>query len=323
MARLSGRMLRGSNGGETTVEPTVAEPTVAEPTVAEPSVASEAPPPSEPPRQSEQDMQGDDGLRLTISSAVRQNWVVFLLPIVVLLSAAVVAGVLRSPTYTAETRLAVGGLDASSVASNSDFAASAASLAQTYGRSIQGDEVVNAVARETQSTPTEVRTHISAFTVPSTPLFSVQGTASSPETAIALANLASRALARAADQATEDIVAPLLDRYRDAATEAQRAQRLVRYLRVTDQDDELVIAQAKLAIAETRATSAQEAFVNGQQRRQTLAVPIQVIERANSASSDRFSVLGLWVFIAVVFGAILGTALALFRESRILRYMAT
>jgi capsular polysaccharide biosynthesis protein len=315
LARLRGRVLRGSNGnGEAPAPPPPPE--------LPDTLAMTAP--AVPPRDGETGLgagEGDD--RLTVSSAVRNNWVAFLLPIVILVSAAAVAGILRSPTYTAETRLAVGGLDASSPASNSDFAAAAASLAQTYGRSIQGDTVVNAVARKTQASPEAVRAHISAFTVPSTPLFSVTATAGSPGTAIALANLASGALSDAAQSATRDTASPLLVQYRQAEIARQRVEREVRYLEATGQGSDLVAARAKLAIAETRAASAREAFVAGEQRQQTLAVPVEIIERASSAGSDRYSVLQLWIFIAVVLGLIVGTALALFRESQFLRYVST
>lgn len=280
-------------------------------------------PPPQPPASEAYAAEDTGDHRPTLSSAIRNNLVAFLLPVVILVSAAAVAGLLRSPTYTAETRLAVGGLDASSPASNSDFASATASLAQTYGRSIQGDEVVEAVGRATGASPDYVRAHVSAFTVPSTPLFSVEGTASSPAEAIALANLASGALSRAADRATHDIVSPLLRRYRQAEIAQQQSERQVRYLEETGQDTDLVAARADLAIAETRAASTREAYVGGQQRQQALAVPIQVIERANFAASDRFGVLQLWVFIAVVLGLILGAALALFRENRLLRYMGT
>jgi capsular polysaccharide biosynthesis protein len=316
VARLRDIMLGASNGSG---QPGPAEPVREAPESVElpPASSSSEEPPSVPWRGEDEDT------RLTVSSAVRNNWLVFLLPIVFLVSAAVVAGMLRSPTYTAETRLAVGGLDASSPASNSDFAAAASSLAQTYGRSIQGDAVVSAVARKTGSSPEAVRAHISAFTVPSTPLFSVTATAGSPGTAIALANLASRSLSAAADDATRDLASPLLEQYRKAELASQRIEREVRFLQATGQGEELVAAKAKLAIAETRAASAREAFVAGEQRQQALAVPIQIIERANSASSDRFSVLQLWIFIALALGLIVGTALALFRESRYLRFIST
>jgi capsular polysaccharide biosynthesis protein len=289
----------------------------------EPPAPAGAAPPTDPPSELKSGSWSEEEARLTVSSAIRDNWVVFLLPIVVLVCAAVVAGLLRSPTYSAETRLAVGGLDASSPASNSDFAAAASTLAQTYGRSIQGDAVVNAVARQTGSSPEAVRAHISAFTVPSTPLLSVTATASSPGTAIALANLASRALSTAADRATRDIASPLLDQYKAAEIGRQRAEQEVELLESSGGEEELLGARARLAIAQTRAASAREAFIAGEQRQQSLAVPIQVIERANSASSDRFSVLQLWLFVAIVLGLIVGTALALFRESRFLGYLST
>jgi uncharacterized protein involved in exopolysaccharide biosynthesis len=310
MPRIPGRALRGSNGSGRSSQPSAPEP--------EGPSSIEAPPPPAGPEEAA--WPDDDDSRLTVSSAVRNNRVAFLLPIVFLVSAAAVAGLLRSPTYTAETRLAVGGLDASSPASNSDFAAAAATLAQTYGRSVQGDVVVDAVARKTHSSPATVRAHIAAFTVPSTPLFSVEGVAGSPGAAIALANLTSEALRKAASEATQDLVPPLLAQYRQAATAQQRVERKVRFLQATEPGSELVEARAQLAIAQTRAVSAREAFVAGQQRQQSLAVPIQVIERASSAGSDRYSVLELWIFIAVVLGLIVGTALALFRESRFLRY---
>ncbi len=280
------------------------------------------PPPGVPPAALEPGPgYGEDGPRLTVSSAVRNNWASFLLPIVILVAIAVAAGLLRSPTYSAETRLAVGGLDASSPASNSDFAAAAASLAQTYGRSIQGDAVVADVARSTGASAASVRSHISAFTVPTTPLFTVQATASSPGTAIALANLASQALIRAADSATDDIVSPLLQRYRQAEIAEQQLAGRVDDLESAGLEEDLIGAQSDLAIARTRTASAREAFITGSQRQQALAVPIQVIERANTAVSDRTSVLQFWVFVAIVLGLILGTALALFRESRFQRYM--
>jgi capsular polysaccharide biosynthesis protein len=300
--------MRGSNGSQGSVKAPPPPPEASSPT---------GPPP--PPGESQAAAWRDDGdSRLTVSSAVRNHRIVFLLPIVFLVSAAVVAGLLREPTYTAETRLAVGGLDASSPASNSDFAAAAATLAQTYGRSVQGDLVVDAVARKTHSSPATVRAHIAAFTIPSTPLFSVEGVASSPGAAIDLANLTSEALQEAANEATQDLVPPLLAHYREAATAQQRVERNVRFLESTSAGTELVKARAQLAISKTRAASAREAFVEGQQRQQSLAVPIQVIERANSAGSDRYSVLELWIFIALVLGLIVGTALALFRESRFL-----
>jgi capsular polysaccharide biosynthesis protein len=313
VARLRDMVLGESNGdGEPAPAAAVHE--------APGSVESPPPPPDPEPSPP---WRGKDDTRLTVSAAVRYNWIAFLLPIVFLVSAAVVAGMLRSPTYTAETRLAVGGLDASSPASNSDFAAATSSLAQTYGRSIQGDEVVDVVARKTGSSPEAVRAHVSAFTVPSTPLFSVTATAGSPGTAIALANLASESLSVAAKDATRDIASPLLDHYREVELERQQVERKVRFLRTTGEGDELVAAKTKQAIAETRAASAREAYVAGEQRQQALAVPIQIIERANSASSDRFTVLELWVFIALVLGLIAGIALALFRESRYLRYVPT
>lgn len=312
MVRLPGIASRSAANGERIVEPP-----------ASPAPERNGAPPPQPPASEAYAAEGTGDHRPTLSSAIRNNLVAFLLPVVILVSAAAVAGLLRSPTYTAETRLAVGGLDASSPASNSDFASATASLAQTYGRSIQGDEVVEAVGRATGTSPEYVRAHVSAFTVPSTPLFSVEGTASSPAEAIALANLASGALSRAADRATHDIVSPLLRRYRRAEIAQQQMERRVLYLEATGQDSDLVAAQAELAIAETRAASTREAFVGGQQRQQALAVPIQVIERANFAASDRFGVLQLWVFIAVVLGLILGAALALLRENRLLRYMGT
>jgi capsular polysaccharide biosynthesis protein len=313
MARLRDFVLGGPNGeGQPSLAASARD--VLEPVQPPAAGSGPAPQPPWPPAPES---------RLTISSAIRCNWLAFLLPIVVLVSAAVVAGMLRSPTYTAETRLAVGGLDASSPASNSDFAAAATTLAQTYGRSIQGDAVVNAVAREVGSSPAAVRAHISAFTVPSTPLLSVTATAGAPATAIALANLASKSLTEAAKDATRDLASPLLDRYREAELARQRVEREVRFLRDSGGGDELVVAKAKLAIAATQAASAREAYVAGEQRQESLAVPIEIIERANSAASDRFSVLELWIFIAVILGLILGTALALFRESRYLRYVST
>jgi capsular polysaccharide biosynthesis protein len=247
----------------------------------------------------------------SLGAAMRRHWRFVLAPIVGLLTLALLVGLVRTPTYTAKTRLAVGGLNATNPASLTGFADAAQQLAQTYSRSVQGDGVVGDVARRMNATPEQVRSHLSAAPIPETPVFSLAATSGSADGAIQLSTLASQALVGEVDRASQADPARLLDEYRRAELEREQVSSRVDALAATG-GTALAAAQAELAASEAHATALRDAYGVSQQ---SGTVPLQIIQRADQADSDRLSVLQLRTFVAVVLGLILGMALALFRDS--------
>ncbi len=253
----------------------------------------------------------EPAMQPTLAAAIRRRWRWALAPVVVLVALALFAGLVRTPTYTARTRLAVGGLSATNPASLTGFADAAQQLAQTYSRSVQGDGVVGDVARHMNADPEQVRSHLSAAPIPETPVFTLSGTADSQGGAIKLSTLASQALVAEVDRASQADPARLLDEYRTAELDRERLSNRVDALAATG-GAPLASAQAELAAAEAHSTALRSAYGASQENG---TVPLQVIQRADQAGSDRLSRLQLLIFVALVFGLVLGMGLALFRDS--------
>jgi capsular polysaccharide biosynthesis protein len=247
----------------------------------------------------------------SIGAAMRRHPLFVLGPIAALLILALLAGVARTPTYTASTRLAVGGLNATNPASFSGFADAAQQLAQTYSRSVQGDGVVGEVAQRTGLSRSEVRSHLSAASIPETAVFSLKATSGSPDEAVRLSNLASAALVREVELASEANPARLLEEYRAAEVARQQLSDQVSAQSQAG-GSSLAAAQAQLLAAEARTTSLRNAYEASQQ---SGTVPLQVIQKADTASGDGFTRIQILSFVAIVVGLILGMALALFRDS--------
>jgi capsular polysaccharide biosynthesis protein len=251
------------------------------------------------------------GEQVSLGAAIRRHRRLVLAPVALLLFLALCVGLLRTPTYTADTRLAVGGLSATDPVSLTGFADAAQQLAQTYSRSIQGDKVVAEVAQQTGQSQRQVRSHLAAATIPETPVFTVKGTSDSPGDAIELSRLASEALVAEADRATQEDPAQLLQEYRDAEIALDDAQRRVESVALTG-GEALATARADVLAAEARAETVKTAYEASQR---SGPVALQILQKADQASSDRLSRIQLMAFAAVLVGLLLGMALAVFRDS--------
>jgi capsular polysaccharide biosynthesis protein len=246
-----------------------------------------------------------------LGPAMRRHPFFVLVPVFGLLILALGTGLVRTPTYTSSTRLAVGGLNATNPASLTGFADAAQQLAQTYSRSVQGDGVVGNVADRTNTSPKQVRSHLSAAPIPETPVFAVTATSDSSDGAIRLSALASQALVTEVNRASQADPTRLLEEYRTAELERQQVSNQVDALAVSGGDG-LATARSQLLAAEARATSLRNAYEASET---SGTVPLEIIQKADRASSDRSSVLQLRAFIAIVVGLVLGMALAVFRDS--------
>jgi uncharacterized protein involved in exopolysaccharide biosynthesis len=262
--------------------------------------------------------------QISIPSAVRRHWILAALPLLAFTGLALAAGLARTPEFKAETRLAAGRVDADSPAGLAGFPATAASLAETYSRSVRGDAVVKPVARRLRAPENAIRSHLSAAPIPQTAVFRVQATSGSEEEAIRLSLLASRALVRESEGEARSSPGSdrLLDRYRRAEFDrqrlrgrAERRREAFEEVQTTQTRDALARARSRLAAASLNARSLRESYLDSRQSQGAESL-VRIIERATAAKSDRGSVLQLLLFVAVLAGIATGVALAVVYANR-------
>ena len=83
---------------------------------------------------------------MTFGQALWRHWRVLVATIGGLVVLAIGYSLARTPNYAAETRLAVGGLNATTPSAFTGFSTAAQQLAETDSRAVQGDAVVKDVA---------------------------------------------------------------------------------------------------------------------------------------------------------------------------------
>ncbi len=157
------------------------------------------------------------------------------------------------------------------------------------------------------TSPGQVRSHLSAAPIPETPVFSLTATSDSSEGAIRLSTLASQALVTEVDRASQADPTRLLDEYRTAELERQQVSNRVDALTATrwrgPGGGSSPSSWRRRHAPHPCGTPTRPARTSG-------AVPLEIIQKADRASSDRSSVLQLRVFVAIVVGLVLGMALA-------------
>jgi capsular polysaccharide biosynthesis protein len=257
--------------------------------------------------------------RVSISWALRRYWLTALLPLVLFVAAAVYTGVSREPNYTAETKLTAGRVDSGTPTSAlAGFTTATQSLAETYSRSIHTDRILRKVAAATGTSPSLVSSSVTAAPIPNTPVFQVDAKASSPHLATKLSVLSSEALVRdvgrnvRVSRNSEE----LFSAYKAAAARENLAREQYRSYRMgSASQSQLATAQTELKAASLRADALRQSYLASSQNQTGTAVP-QIIGRASDATSDRGRIMQILLFIAVVAGIVVGTALALIRGHR-------
>jgi len=156
--------------------------------------------------------------------AVARHPLLALLPIVLLIGAAIAVSSQRKPAYSAESRVAIGSFSPSEQ-SAPGAAYAGTQFASAYARAITAEDVVRPVAQATHLAPGEVSSHLSATPVPDSPFLRIQATGATAQQAEGLASAATGALTDYVRRsgATNAQTSRLLQRFRAAQAKADQA----------------------------------------------------------------------------------------------------
>lgn len=252
------------------------------------------------------------------------NWWVVLISVVVFVGAGAGLALLRTPTYTATARLAVGRIDITSPGALSGYAIATQALATGYSRTVTALAVAKPVSAKTGISIKDVQGHVTATPVPESPVFRVEGTAPNPDQAEALANYSSQALIRYAARLNQNN--PDSDRlyreYKAAFLQRKLAKQQLNIARadadirpIPKAEEEVDSARSEVEAASLRVDAVGKAYTSSIQS-QVATQLIQVISPATEASSDRRSTFMIFAFIGLVIGLLVGAAVAFVRETR-------
>jgi len=262
--------------------------------------------------------------RASVWESVRRHPVLALAPVILFVAAAVAYGLNRPPRYTAESRVSVGRIDLSQPGAITGFSTATQALASAYSRAIDAPAVVAPVSRELKLPVTTVLSKLSATPVPQSPLIRVIAVGASNRDGVRLANRGAVALTKylnATNSATDPASAVLLKRYRQAQLAVAQAALAVdagrRALRLNDTASirsRVAHRQSLLEMRKLRADTLSTAYNQSTQGRSPTEF-VSVLTPATKATSDRRSRLQIFVFAALLAGALLGAGLATAREN--------
>ncbi len=261
-----------------------------------------------------------------VGTALRVHPFIVIVMVLILVGGAAAYGLVRKPVYTATARLTVGTIDITSPGALSGYAVAAPALASSYSRVIGADAVVRPVSRMTHLSPSTVRGRLSATPIPQSPVIEVQATGPSANDAVNLANSGSTALINYVVQINRNNpdTGRLFREFKAAAARFENAQQKARKLSSqvgaakhpsAAQINALVRARAAVDAANASAQALRSTYAQslaGQSATQL----VQLLSAASGATSDRLPRLEIFLFVALVAGLIVGTALATLRARR-------
>ena len=250
--------------------------------------------------------------------AVARYPLLTLLPIILLIGAAIAVASRREPTYTAESRVAIGSFSPSEQ-SAPGAAYAGTQFASAYSRAITAEDVVRPVARATRLAPGQVTARLSATPIPDSPFLRIQATGPTAPAAENLASAATGALTEYVRRsgATNTQTSRLLQRFRDAQSEAERAASKADRAREdvdrnpNDRSARRTLEKARTNVETTslRARGLRSAYLQ-QAQSTTSGLPVRILNQADTATSDEGQKLHLLLTVGGAAGVALGVALA-------------
>lgn len=252
-----------------------------------------------------------------VAESTRRHWPLVATITAVVLAFSLLLGFARAPVYTAEARLNVGRLDVSTQAIPG-FVSSVQALAATYSRLVDAQDVINATAKATSTTPGEISGSLTASPIADSPLFRLNATAGSADDAVIRANAAAEALADYVSSLnTENPDGErLLDQFREASTTLAAAQAALARAKRAAADNPTTAnrnavdrAQVEVDAARLQATTFSSLYQQSQQGSVSANV-VTIFDPASTATSDRRSALQRFLFVGLVAGLLLGVVAA-------------
>jgi hypothetical protein len=254
--------------------------------------------------------------RLPVLDALRRHWIIALLPVVVLVGAAIAYGLEREPEYESEARLNVGGLNLTQQ-SVEGYTVAVQQLAVAYSRAIHATGVVAATSRATGLPPTEVVDRVDATPIPGSSVIRVITTGGSAGQTRQLADASSAALVDYAIKLNSGRVASrrILDRFRRASLKLSEEQAKLRRTR-----RERARREQRTRVDIARLNRDTAAFLYGQsQNGQAFTELVQQLAPAEPSKSDRDDVTKEFAAGAAIAGLLIGIGLALMRANALAR----
>lgn len=246
-----------------------------------------------------------------VVGSMMRYWYLVLLPMLLLGGAAVAIAMKRDPTYTAETRLNVGGFNVSA-ASLPGFAGGAYLLTNAYSRAAYADQVLGPVAKRTGLSKQAVASKISASPVKDSPIIRVEAESKIKPRAIVMANQTAEALQRYAvvlARSNPD-TKRLFRRFKRASHEFTVAEKRAIRAHTKRRGEEAADTAFELARLRRNSTaSLYQTSLGGQ----ATTNAVQILAPARTAESDRRSVLERLLAAGLLGGLAIGIALAYVR----------
>lgn len=255
--------------------------------------------------------------RLTVLDALRRQVGVAMLPVIVLVGVALAVGMTRSPEYTSEARLNVGGLTLTEQSAE-DYSYAVQALAVAYARAIDATAIVTPASRATRTPPDEVTNRVSAHPVQGSGVIRVLATGSDATEAEQLADAAAAALRDYADELNSGREAgdELRARFSSASLEFRAALEALAGAPPGSTSRRRLQSRVDLARLEKRTLG----FLYGQsQVGQATSGLVQQLAPAAEAESDRGDVLVDLLVAAAIAGLLIGLGLAVLRANALSR----
>lgn len=266
---------------------------------------------------------GDADRPPSLAADLLRGWPLILLTTLILVAAGIVTGLRRDPVYTAETRMAVGSINASAQ-SVPGYVAAAEALASSYSRISASDQLVVPLSRRVGLPPEEIEERVEAAPVPEAPLLRMTAEGSSEQDAIVLAEAAAQELREfvANTETNNQRASEALQEYRRWSREAVRLESRLdqrRGIRRVSPGavplSEIQQLQSAAEVARLRAEGAGSQY-QALRERSIERAGLTVVRRARSASSDRNAVIQQLAFVGLVGGLLIGGGLAALRGRR-------
>jgi uncharacterized protein involved in exopolysaccharide biosynthesis len=240
-----------------------------------------------------------------LQALLRHPWLALVI-VLACTGAGVASGLQRTPDYSSQARLNVGGIDVDSQALPG-YVSAVESLAGSYSRAIDSDAVVRDAARRARLPVASVRRRVTASPVPGSSVIQVDAQAPDAREAQRLADASAAALiAYVRDLGGSDASArTLLRDYREAELRAERAES-EREDATTDADRRA--AEADYAAARLEARTLGTQYQNAVRNRPAGDF-IRVLADAGTAADDRRSQLKLRALTGLIAGLVLAAGL--------------